>query len=211
MSTYGDVHVRICGQEIIKYDLEIKALIQVRLKPCFGAISFIDPNFLFSFTFERCTLRLVDFSDANARLKFKETRNKNYDILRITANDFIMLCYSFHPFPLIILCRFFYVVSSKRKGNTTKTPIRIVFTLIYLTAFYLLCPFKRKYIVDFPHYTDKVISLILKIIALPREQVTVGVVPYYAPPVVKTPPTCLFLVDPSIKRFLGWGDGTSMC
>lgn len=35
MSTYGDVHVRICGQEIIKYDLEIKALIQVRLKPCF--------------------------------------------------------------------------------------------------------------------------------------------------------------------------------
>lgn len=31
MSTLGDVHVRICGQEIIKYDLEIKALIQVRL------------------------------------------------------------------------------------------------------------------------------------------------------------------------------------
>ncbi|CAG08858.1 unnamed protein product, partial [Tetraodon nigroviridis] len=28
MSAYGDVHVRICGQEIIKYDLEIKALIQ---------------------------------------------------------------------------------------------------------------------------------------------------------------------------------------
>lgn len=37
MSTDGDVHVRICGQEIIKYDLEIKALIQVRLKPCFGS------------------------------------------------------------------------------------------------------------------------------------------------------------------------------
>lgn len=31
MSTLGDVYVRICGQEIIKYDLEIKALIQVRL------------------------------------------------------------------------------------------------------------------------------------------------------------------------------------
>lgn len=31
MSTLGDVHVRICGQEIIKYDLDIKALIQVRL------------------------------------------------------------------------------------------------------------------------------------------------------------------------------------
>lgn len=30
MSSCADVHVRICGQEIIKYDLEIKALIQVR-------------------------------------------------------------------------------------------------------------------------------------------------------------------------------------
>lgn len=30
MATSVDVHVRICGQEIIKYDLEIKALIQVR-------------------------------------------------------------------------------------------------------------------------------------------------------------------------------------
>lgn len=31
-----DVHVRICEQEILKYDLEIKALIQVRLLqlPC---------------------------------------------------------------------------------------------------------------------------------------------------------------------------------
>lgn len=27
--TMADVHVRICEQEIIKYDLEIKALIQV--------------------------------------------------------------------------------------------------------------------------------------------------------------------------------------
>lgn len=32
MSSSTDVHVRICGQEIIKYDLEIKALIQVRTK-----------------------------------------------------------------------------------------------------------------------------------------------------------------------------------
>lgn len=30
MASSADVHVRICGQEIIKYDLEIKALIQVR-------------------------------------------------------------------------------------------------------------------------------------------------------------------------------------
>lgn len=30
MATSVDVHVRICGQEIIKYDLEIKALVQVR-------------------------------------------------------------------------------------------------------------------------------------------------------------------------------------
>ncbi len=29
MASSSDVHVRICGQEIIKYDLEIKALIQV--------------------------------------------------------------------------------------------------------------------------------------------------------------------------------------
>lgn len=27
----SDVHVRICEQEILKYDLEIKALIQVRM------------------------------------------------------------------------------------------------------------------------------------------------------------------------------------
>ncbi|KAK1882875.1 Vesicle transport protein SEC20 [Dissostichus eleginoides] len=30
MASSADVHVRICGQEIIKYDLEIKALVQVR-------------------------------------------------------------------------------------------------------------------------------------------------------------------------------------
>lgn len=30
MASSADVHVRICAQEIIKYDLEIKALIQVR-------------------------------------------------------------------------------------------------------------------------------------------------------------------------------------
>lgn len=54
MSTDGDVHVRICGQEIIKYDLEIKALIQVRLKLCFEFILFIDLNFICGcFIFER--------------------------------------------------------------------------------------------------------------------------------------------------------------
>lgn len=30
MAAATDVHVRVCEQEIIKYDLEIKALIQVR-------------------------------------------------------------------------------------------------------------------------------------------------------------------------------------
>lgn len=55
MSAYGDVHVRICGQEIIKYDLEIKALIQVRLQLYFEIILFIDLNFLFGrFIFEWC-------------------------------------------------------------------------------------------------------------------------------------------------------------
>lgn len=29
MASSSDVHVRICGQEIVKYDLEIKALVQV--------------------------------------------------------------------------------------------------------------------------------------------------------------------------------------
>lgn len=71
MSTYGDVHVRICGQEIIKYDLEIKALIQVRLKPCFGVISFIDPNFFSAVLSSNGVSEDVDFSDANASLKFK--------------------------------------------------------------------------------------------------------------------------------------------
>jgi len=31
MASSADVHVRICGQEIVKYDLEIKALVQVTL------------------------------------------------------------------------------------------------------------------------------------------------------------------------------------
>ena len=30
MASSSNVHVRICGQEIVKYDLEIKALIQVK-------------------------------------------------------------------------------------------------------------------------------------------------------------------------------------
>lgn len=45
MSACGDVHVRICGQEIIKYDLEIKALIQVRLKRCFGSFHLLSKTF----------------------------------------------------------------------------------------------------------------------------------------------------------------------
>lgn len=36
MASSMDVHVRICGQEIIKYDLEIKALIQVSVGNVFS-------------------------------------------------------------------------------------------------------------------------------------------------------------------------------
>lgn len=40
MSSSAAVHVRICGQEIIKYDLEIKALIQVGALNEFLPLSF---------------------------------------------------------------------------------------------------------------------------------------------------------------------------
>lgn len=57
MSIYGDVHVRICGQEIIKYDLEIKALIQVRHAPCDVKKWF---NHIFLSFFEECPWRKGD-------------------------------------------------------------------------------------------------------------------------------------------------------
>lgn len=41
MSSSAGVHVRICGQEIIKYDLETKALIQV------GALNEFLPLFIY--------------------------------------------------------------------------------------------------------------------------------------------------------------------
>lgn len=77
MSTNSDVHVRICRQELIKHDLEIKALIQVTLKPCF---LFIDPNFLLiCFIVEWCPWRLFTFSYANASLKFQK-KNKEQNL-----------------------------------------------------------------------------------------------------------------------------------
>lgn len=41
MSSSADVHVRICAQEIIKYDLEIKAIIQVKKKKNSKHVCFI--------------------------------------------------------------------------------------------------------------------------------------------------------------------------
>lgn len=46
MASSADVHVRICAQEIIKYDLEIKALIQVRNEERAPCLSFHPEPFL---------------------------------------------------------------------------------------------------------------------------------------------------------------------
>lgn len=60
MSTYGDVHVRICGQEIIKYDLEIKALIQVRPTACDASKNIYIFILIFLSFFKECPWRKVD-------------------------------------------------------------------------------------------------------------------------------------------------------
>ncbi|KAG7464790.1 hypothetical protein MATL_G00169400 [Megalops atlanticus] len=60
MATSQDVHVRICGQEIIKYDLEIKALIQ-DISECTGPQSELtDLNSKVKEKFSHLRLRIQD-------------------------------------------------------------------------------------------------------------------------------------------------------
>ncbi|KAM3849745.1 vesicle transport protein SEC20-like [Diretmus argenteus] len=60
MASSMDVHVRICGQEIIKYDLEIKALIQ-DIRECPGPQSaLMELNSQVKETFNKLRLRIQD-------------------------------------------------------------------------------------------------------------------------------------------------------
>ncbi|KAM9332352.1 vesicle transport protein SEC20 [Pholidichthys leucotaenia] len=60
MASSADVHVRICGQEIIKYDLEIKALIQ-DIRDCPGPEStFMELNSHIKEKFTNLRLRIQD-------------------------------------------------------------------------------------------------------------------------------------------------------
>ncbi|XP_066573133.1 vesicle transport protein SEC20 [Amia ocellicauda] len=60
MAASPDVHVRICGQEIIKYDLEIKALIQ-DIRECPGPQTVLtDLNSKVKEKFNRLRLRIQD-------------------------------------------------------------------------------------------------------------------------------------------------------
>ncbi|XP_061104741.1 vesicle transport protein SEC20 [Conger conger] len=72
MAASSDVHVRICGQEIIKYDLEIKALIQ-DIRECPGPQSeLMDLNSKVKEKF--CQLRLrIQNLDQMAKEQDKET------------------------------------------------------------------------------------------------------------------------------------------
>ncbi|XP_049447866.1 vesicle transport protein SEC20 [Epinephelus fuscoguttatus] len=60
MASSADVHVRICGQEIIKYDLEIKALVQ-DIRDCPGPQSaLMELNFQVKEKFNQLRLRIQD-------------------------------------------------------------------------------------------------------------------------------------------------------
>ncbi|XP_029924810.1 vesicle transport protein SEC20 [Myripristis murdjan] len=60
MASSADVHVRICGQEIIKYDLEIKALIQ-DIRECPGPQSaLVELNSQVKEKFNQLRLRIQD-------------------------------------------------------------------------------------------------------------------------------------------------------
>ncbi|XP_070773587.1 vesicle transport protein SEC20 isoform X1 [Enoplosus armatus] len=60
MASAADVHVRICGQEIIKYDLEIKALIQ-DIRDCPGPQStLMELNSQVKEKFSKLRLRIQD-------------------------------------------------------------------------------------------------------------------------------------------------------
>lgn len=72
MASSVDVHVRICGQEIIKYDLEIKALIQ-DIRECPGPQSaLLDLNAQVKEKFGQLRLRIQDMEQMS-REQDKET------------------------------------------------------------------------------------------------------------------------------------------
>ncbi|KAM4678520.1 vesicle transport protein SEC20 [Discoglossus pictus] len=86
MAASQDVHVRICHQEIVKYDLEIKALIQ-DIRECTGPLSALnDFNSQVKDKFNLLRLRIHDLeqmakeqdkeSDKQALLKEKECHRK---------------------------------------------------------------------------------------------------------------------------------------
>ncbi|XP_018414118.1 PREDICTED: vesicle transport protein SEC20 isoform X2 [Nanorana parkeri] len=86
MAASRDVHVEICHQEIIKYDLEIKALIQ-DIRECIGPISALnDLNAQVKDKFQLLRLRIQDLeqmakeqdkeSDKQALLKEMECHKK---------------------------------------------------------------------------------------------------------------------------------------
>ncbi|XP_073680044.1 vesicle transport protein SEC20 [Garra rufa] len=60
MASSSDVHVRICGQEIIKYDLEIKALIQDIRECCGPQAVLLDLNSTVKEKFNRLRQRIQD-------------------------------------------------------------------------------------------------------------------------------------------------------
>ncbi|XP_042355506.1 vesicle transport protein SEC20 [Plectropomus leopardus] len=72
MASSSDVHVRICGQEIIKYDLEIKALVQ-DIRDCPGPQStLMELNSQVKEKFNRLRLRIQDLEQM-AREQDRET------------------------------------------------------------------------------------------------------------------------------------------
>lgn len=72
MASSSDVHVRICSQEIIKYDLEIKALIQ-DIRDCPGPQSaLLDLNSQVKEKFNNLRLRIQDL-DQMAKEQDRET------------------------------------------------------------------------------------------------------------------------------------------
>ncbi|KAM9846554.1 vesicle transport protein SEC20 [Aulostomus maculatus] len=72
MASSGDVHVRICAQEIIKYDLEIKAIIQ-DIRDCPGPeSSLMELNSQVKEKFNQLRLRIQDL-DQMAREQDRES------------------------------------------------------------------------------------------------------------------------------------------
>ncbi|XP_074468302.1 vesicle transport protein SEC20 isoform X2 [Sebastes fasciatus] len=72
MASSADVHVRICGQEIIKYDLEIKALVQ-DIRDCSGPQStLMEFNSHVKEKFNQLRLRIQDLEQM-AREQDRET------------------------------------------------------------------------------------------------------------------------------------------